>query len=299
MNDDLGSFPWPPMPGTSETPRWCGDGFECAGTKHSVLRYAAAVSHWNDDLTKFHEDEAGESHPIDVASRELAMETVKRYMGGRETTLLEIGSSSGYLLRELHSAFPEIRLIGSDYIAGPLEQVAARIPSIPLLQFDLRECPLPSNSVDGVILLNVLEHIDDDNTAVRQVSRILKPGGIVHIEVPAGPGCYDIYDEHLMHHRRYKTAALERLLNQNRLEVIKSTHLGVFPYPAFWFVKKRNRRLLSLTPEEKKRIVAAQIRRTTQSKLLGICMRLETWFGRKISYPCGIRCVLIGRKLAG
>jgi SAM-dependent methyltransferase len=63
-----------------------------------------------------------------------------------------------------------------------------------LLHFDLRHCPLPDGSFDGVILLNVLEHIKEDAAALRQIARILKPGGIAAIEVPAGRGLYDIYD---------------------------------------------------------------------------------------------------------
>jgi len=107
---------------------------------------------------------------------------------------------------------PHAQLIGSDYVRGPLEEVARRLPDVPLLQFDLVKCPLPDASVDVVVLLNVLEHIEDDVGAVRQLARILKPGGAVVIEVPAGPHLYDVYDKVLMHYRRYRLSGLKRLL---------------------------------------------------------------------------------------
>lgn len=65
-------------------------------------------------------------------------------------------------------------------------------------------CPLPDNSVDIVIALNVLEHIEDDITAIKQIYRILKPGGYAIIEVPRNPNLYDLHDERLKHFRRYQ-----------------------------------------------------------------------------------------------
>jgi len=298
MSQDIYSFPWPALPGSQETPRWLGDGFEYRGKRCKVLCYAENESNWSDELTELHELEAGGDHPMDIASRALAISSIERYCEGPSPLLLEVGSSSGYLLEEIRSLFPEARVIGSDYIAGPLEKLASRVPSIPLLQFDLRTCPLPSNTFDGVILLNVLEHIDDDVAAIRQIARILKPRGIAHIEVPSNPDCYDIYDEHLLHHRRYRAADLVRTLRQEGFEILKATHLGVFLYPVFWLVKKRNRRLLKLPKERKEQIVAGQIRRTRQSRLLSLCMRMELFIGGKISYPCGIRCILVVRKKA-
>ncbi len=61
-------------------------------------------------------------------------------------------------------------------------------------------------------MLNVLEHIRGDALALRQVHRILRPGGVVVIEVSAGPKLYDVYDELLMHHRRYRLPSLARTL---------------------------------------------------------------------------------------
>ncbi len=69
---------------------------------------------------------------------------------------------------------PSIRWIGSDYVRGPLEKLARELPGVPLLHFDLRECPLRDNSVDAVLMLNVLEHIDDEARAMHYVQRIFR-----------------------------------------------------------------------------------------------------------------------------
>ena len=61
-------------------------------------------------------------------------------------------------------------------------------------------------------MLNVLEHIEDDNEALMQAKRILKPGGILVLEIPAGPHLYDIYDKFLRHFRRYNLSGLTNQL---------------------------------------------------------------------------------------
>src|SRR5258705_13994837 len=64
---------------------------------------------------------------------------------------LEVGCSSGFLLRDLRRELPGASLIGADYVRGPLDDLHKRMPDIPLLQFDLVQCPLPSDSVDVVV----------------------------------------------------------------------------------------------------------------------------------------------------
>src|SRR5436190_884124 len=234
MSSKLSQFPWPTPPGLSAPPGWTGTQFAVGNETHRVLQYDQAESHWSAELTEMHEAEAGSTHPIDIASRNLAIETVRSF-GGPEPVILDTGCSSGFLVRDLHRVFPEAAIIGADYIAAPLIGAAERLPGIPLIQFDLRKCPLPDASVDVVTALNVLEHIDDDELALRQIFRILRPGGFAHIEVPAGPGLYDIYDEQLMHHRRYRRSELLERARRAGFSIVRSTHLGVFVYPAFWF----------------------------------------------------------------
>jgi 2-polyprenyl-3-methyl-5-hydroxy-6-metoxy-1,4-benzoquinol methylase len=147
--------------------------------------------------------------------------------------ILEIGCSSGFMLMLARERLPNARWIGSDYVRGPLEKLAAEVPQLPLLHFDLRTCPLPDDSVDAVLLLNVLEHIDDDALAMHQVHRILRPGGVAVIEVPARPELYDVYDELLMHHRRYTGAGLRQLLLTAGFEISRFSHLGTLLYPLF------------------------------------------------------------------
>ena len=291
----LENFPWPPLPGTTSVPYWNGQHFITGESIGRILPYAVDSSHWSNDLTSLHEAEAGDDHPIDRASRRLAVSSMQR-LTGQAPVVLDVGCSSGFVLRELQKSLPGAELIGADYLRGPLEGLAQRMPTMPILQFDLRKCPLPNACIDGVTCLNVLEHIDDHEKALDEIHRILKVGGIAHVEVPAGPGLFDIYDEYLMHHRRYRLGELIAMAQKSGFTVEQATHLGCFVFPAFWWVKNRNRRKMHLPTEEKARLVAAQIRATKVNAVFAATIQLETLIGSFVSYPLGIRCVAVLRK---
>jgi SAM-dependent methyltransferase len=276
---------------------WDGRQFvNSAGEHHQILCYTQSNSNWSDALTQLHEQEAGSQHPIDKASRRLAIRTIDELCKSSEPLVLDVGCSSGFLLEELIVQVPRAAVIGADYIAPPLQKLANQFKGIPLLQFDLRHCPLPDASIDGIVCLNVLEHIDDHVAALANLFRILRPGGIAHIEVPSGPWLYDLYDEILMHHRRYRIEDLTALAKQTGFDVIRTTHLGFFVFPAFALRKLWNQRWSHCTPEVKRHLVVSQIRKTSASGVLGILLKLETALGRWFRFPWGIRCVLVLQK---
>ena len=290
----LAPFPWPSLSEGGPRPVWTGRGFEIDGRRVPVVSYDVGDSGWSDALTTMHEDVAGAAHPIDVASRGLAVSQLRKHLPRADAAVLEVGCSSGYLLQEMRTALPEAFLIGADFVRGPLEALAGSMPTIPILQFDLQRCPLPDACVDAVVLLNVLEHIEDDASAVKQLYRILRPGGVAIVEIPAGPGLYDVYDKQLMHFRRYRRREAVSLFENAGFRVEKASHLGFFVYPAFWFVKKKNRLLAKRQVASE--VVAKDIRTTSASRLLYRLLNLELKLGERISFPFGIRCVLACRK---
>ena len=288
-------FPFPPLPGSPERPEWTGTGFRLGDRVVPLLEYSESAEGWSDDLTQLHEEVAGDSHPIDTASRNDALEQLAARFGDRAFTLLEVGCSSGFMLKALQQRFPKVTLIGSDVVREPLYALARSNPEIPLLRFDLVRCPLASESCDAVVMLNVLEHIADDAGALRQTHRILKPGGVAVIEVPAGPRLFDAYDKALMHFRRYRLSELTQKLKAAGFEIERQSHLGFFLYPAFAAVKLRNQ--LTVRPEaDLDELVKTQASGASKSKLVSLAVQLEAMLGKVISYPIGIRCLAVARK---
>ena len=289
-------FPWPLTPGAKTRPEWTGSGFLVDGERTPVLVYCTRRESWDDELTVFHEQIAGSDHFIDIASRRNAVAELKSCLKKPDPVVLEIGSSSGFLLPAIVKAYPDGLVVGSDSFPEALERLARIDPTSPLLGFDLMECPLPDNCVDAVVLLNVLEHIKEDEKAMRMLFRVLKPGGIAILEVPSGSGLFDIYDELLRHYRRYDMKTFRSLAESAGFQILKASHLGFFAYPGFALVKKRNKLLLDRDAAVKKNKVASEIEKGRESLPMRMVMGLEFIVGRFVSYPFGIRCLLNLRK---
>jgi len=286
-------FPLPIPEGHFDAPRWDGSAFVCGNQRLSVLEYSENFAGWSDDLTSLHEESAGDCHPMDLASRHDALQQVKNFMPSANAVVVEIGCSSGFLLRDLASTFPASVLIGVDVVKEPLYRLAKSLLGVPLIRFDLLQCPLPEQSVDIVIMLNVLEHIEDDAAALLNVFRLLKPGGYLIIEVPAGSYLYDSYDAELKHFRRYSVIELKRKLKVVGFRVLRQSHLGFIVYPAFVVVKLLNK---WLRPRRKSEIVSDHAARTSGSLLVKYAMKVESKHLTKFSLPFGVRALAVARR---
>jgi len=186
---------------------------------------------WSPALTALHEDMAAGQHPMDVAARRDALAQLHRYFSADQAlTILEVGCGSGYLLDEIAAAFPSAGIFGED--VHPTDSTIAG--------WSLLDCPLPTGLCDAVLALSVLEHIQDDTLALQQLYRILRPGGIAIIQVPAGQHLYDGYDAALGHYRRYADGVLAQQMLNVGFEITRETHLGAVAYPAFWAAKTWN-----------------------------------------------------------
>jgi SAM-dependent methyltransferase len=289
---------FPPAASGGAAPVWTGRSFQIGDNETAILTYEVGRSGWTDELTSFHEETAGTDHYIDRASRRHTLGQLQRWLAGDSPVIIDIGCSSGLMLGLLQREFPHASILGADYVRGPLEALARERAGVPLLQFDLTSCPLPDKSFDGIVLLNVLEHIEHDESALAHVARILKPGGVAVIEVPAGPGLYDVYDKLLFHHRRYLMQDLLGKIQRSGLHVLAKSHLGFFLYPAFWVAKKRGRRYLSASEDLQKTIVSRSITTASSHPLMHKLMELEDALRSRLNYPFGIRCLVTCRRSA-
>lgn len=287
---------WPPLD-DGLTPHWTGEHFELGATKTPVLCYHSTQSGWSKELTSFHEESIGADHYIDVASRLNALQSLNTALKKPSPVIMEVGCSSGFFLESLKKKAPHAFVIGADYISDPLFELSSKMKGLPLLQFDLTQCPFDKPILDGLVLLNVLEHIEDDELALQKAFRMLKPGGIAVIEVPAGPKLFDYYDSHLMHFRRYALKPLVQLVSDTGFEVLRASHLGFFLYPPFMLAKKLNRRKgTSMSEEETQQRVGQDIQVAAGNSLLHKLMGFELALGQHIQYPSGIRCLVTAQK---
>lgn len=84
---------------------------------------------------------------------------------------------------------------------------------------------------DTVFALNVVEHIENDNLAIHNSKKLLKPDGHLIILVPAFDILYNKFDHGLGHYRRYTKTSVSKLLMQNNLSLIHKQYFnfaGIF-----------------------------------------------------------------------
>ncbi len=286
-------FELPPTTGSSASPKWDGRNFVFGDKISPVLEYSENFAGWSDDLTLLHEETLGDGHPIDFASRRDALAQVKKYIPGEKAVVMDIGCSSGFLIEDLVKTFPEAVIIGADVVKEPLYRLAKNLPGIPLIRFDLLRCPLPDQSVDVLVMLNVLEHIEDDLEALRKAFNLLKPGGSLVIEVPAFPSLYDAYDEELCHFRRYSAGELHGKLIAAGFKVCRKSYLGFVLFPAFAAVKLLSK---SFAGRKKKSVVREQAGRTSGNPLVQWALEFESKRLSGLQLPFGIRVLAVALK---
>jgi SAM-dependent methyltransferase len=111
------------------------------------------------------------------------------------------------------------KLVGlelEDEIIRKAQQNVGHLPELMLNNANIYALPYPDNTFDGVILSEILEHIDHDVEGLREVYRVLKPGGVVAITVPNAnyPFWWDPINK--------------------TLETVFRTHIGSGPLAGIW-----------------------------------------------------------------
>jgi SAM-dependent methyltransferase len=95
--------------------------------------------------------------------------------------------------------------------------------------------------VDSVLCLNVLEHVEDDVQALRNISDRVLPGGVLALLVPAYPWLFNTIDEAVGHHRRYRYGELRKRLRATGWQIAKMYRFNAAGVPG-WFVAGALRR---------------------------------------------------------
>jgi 2-polyprenyl-3-methyl-5-hydroxy-6-metoxy-1,4-benzoquinol methylase len=91
---------------------------------------------------------------------------------------------------------------------------------------------------DGICAFDVIEHINDDSTVIKNLYTALKPNGTLFITVPADMRLWSERDIRAEHKRRYSIRELQQKLEKNGFSVVKMSYFMTFLYPVIFFSRK-------------------------------------------------------------
>jgi len=182
------------------------------GWRDGVLALGAILRFWLSDAIY-----VADEHGSQILSRlaraprfnRWMADVVRPFCGHR---VLEIGSGTGNLTRQL---IPRERYVASDVNPLYLQSLRALTADRPYLDVTLTDVTrgesFPAGGFDTVICLNVIEHVDDDGAALRNIRGALADGGRAVVLVPRGPALFGTLDEVLGHRRRYTPDTLREV----------------------------------------------------------------------------------------
>ena len=137
-------------------------------------------------------------------------------------------------------AGPEGKVVGLD--RDPIH--ARRLPNYAeFIIGTLESAPLAAASFDVVLALDVLEHLDDDLSGLHEAARIVKPGGLLLVTVPALPSLWGGQDVVSQHRRRYTRRSLSNLFSEAKLSNYRLQYFNTLLFPLAAVIRLQRRAL--------------------------------------------------------
>ena len=170
-----------------------------------------------------------------VGRHNLVLGFLRAQYGSRsDLTVLDIGCGTGAMSQKLEQ-FGTV--ISADF--SPLAlSYSKRRDLHHLCASDAMQLPFRDSSFDIIVALDILEHVRDDEAALREFYRVLKPGGRVVATVPAYQSLWSSHDVALMHFRRYVAAELRSRFVDAKLRIQKLSYAMTLLYPVVWLFRK-------------------------------------------------------------
>jgi 2-polyprenyl-3-methyl-5-hydroxy-6-metoxy-1,4-benzoquinol methylase len=147
--------------------------------------------------------------------------------------VLEIGAGHGEMTRRLVASH---EVTATDLSPRCVEELRAKFAGEPRVTVELADAGSIDHTVqyDSAILVNVLEHIEDDVDALRDIGARLRPGGRIAIFVPAFEGLYSDFDRRVGHRRRYRRSHLVEVVDRAGLGVVEARYVNAVGALAWW-----------------------------------------------------------------
>jgi SAM-dependent methyltransferase len=151
--------------------------------------------------------------------------------------VLDLGCGTGAVLAEVSERYEATGLDRSELALA----FSAKRGLRRLVQGDGSRLPFASDSFEGIVALDIFEHIEDDRAAFAEAFRVLTPGGALVLSVPAFRWLWGPHDVALMHQRRYRLPQIVAELERVGFVVERASYSVFLLFPAVVLVRLRDK----------------------------------------------------------
>lgn len=153
----------------------------------------------------------------------------------------------------------------------------------------------PDNYFDAVLAMDVFEHLEGEEWALKEIERVLKPGGVGIIMVPAYMFLWGVQDEAAHHYRRYTLGRfLKKIRSNSSFSILRASYFNTFLFLPIALV-----RFLSRLFGFRKRHSDFDINNDLLDKVFFSIFNLEKKILRYINFPFGVSILAVLRKSEG
>lgn len=238
--------------------------------------------------------EMEQRHFWHIGRKEIIYDVLKRNTPHlAELRMLEIGCGNGSVLAYLKEN--GVNIEGGDIFIEGLKFCQQRADPVALYQVDILSLPF-HNDFDIIGVFDVLEHIEEDEKALAEISQALKPGGTIFITVPAHKLLWSYFDESSNHKRRYSRKEIVTKLERNDFVIKKMSFYMFFLFPLMLSIRMINN---TLRRNEAKRNARTSIELKTVplvNRIFLELLRLEKWLLRYLDLPFGASIMVLAEK---
>jgi ubiquinone/menaquinone biosynthesis C-methylase UbiE len=218
--------------------------------------------------------------------REAEVESA-RNGGRRPLNILDVGCGTGANL-EMLSEFGEAE--GVD-ISGEALTFCRERGLENVKQGEAEALPFADSSFDLVTGLDVVEHLDDDLAGLKEMRRVLRPGGHALVFVPAFMFLWGVQDDISHHRRRYTLDQLKRVMRQSGFRVERASYVNISFFAPILFGRLLMR-ALRIRPESENNITIGFL-----NGLLGKLFGSESLALRYLNFPFGVSIICVARRI--